>query len=191
MVPVSRTSCRGALRIRRHARRGLRVSRTSSICARLGATGTATKAGAPSTLAAASYARWQGCGPHSSHELRRRSDTGTTRQGCCARECQETAERRKEAPLVGPLVRQHPPPHDRITSVNAAERKAARARWESRVFDGDWEEMADYDALFWDRIPVDERAEAVWQVSRELYEVAQPGSNERRLPRSAFRLERR
>jgi hypothetical protein len=32
----------------------------------------------------------------------------------------------------------------------------------------------------WDRIPVDERAEAVWQASRELYEVAEPGSNERR-----------
>lgn len=83
------------------------------------------------------------------------------------------------------------PTDAKILRVNAAERKAARARWESRVFDGDWEEMADYDALFWDRIPVDERAEAVWQASQELYEVAQPGSNERRLPRSAFRIERR
>ena len=75
--------------------------------------------------------------------------------------------------------------------MNAAERKAARANWESRVFGGDWEEMADYDALFWDRIPVDERAEAVWQASQELYEIAQQGSNEPGLPRSAFRVERR
>jgi hypothetical protein len=75
--------------------------------------------------------------------------------------------------------------------MDAAERKAARAHWESKVVGGGWEEMADEDALFWDRIPVDQRAEVVWQVSRELYELAEPGSNERRLPRSAFRVERR
>ena len=51
--------------------------------------------------------------------------------------------------------------------------------------------MADYDALFWDRIPVDERAEAVWELSKELYEIADPETHERRLPRSAYRLERR
>jgi hypothetical protein len=49
--------------------------------------------------------------------------------------------------------------------------------------------MADYDALFWDRIPVDERAEAVWQLSVELHELAEPGTHERRLPRSAYRIE--
>jgi hypothetical protein len=75
--------------------------------------------------------------------------------------------------------------------VNAAERRAARSRWEGRVFRGGWEEMADYDALFWDRIPVDERAEAVWELSKELYELAEPETHERRLPRSAYRLERR
>ena len=75
--------------------------------------------------------------------------------------------------------------------MNAAERKAARANWESRVFGGDWEEMADYDALFWDRIPVDERAEVVWELSQELYELAEPETHERRLPRSAYCLERR
>jgi hypothetical protein len=81
--------------------------------------------------------------------------------------------------------RMQPRPGARIDGVNAAERKAARARWESRVFDGDWEEMADYDALFWDRIPVDERAEAVWQASKELYEVAPEGDEgPRRLGRS-------
>jgi hypothetical protein len=50
--------------------------------------------------------------------------------------------------------------------------------------------MADYDALFWDRIPVDERADAVWELSKELYEIASE-THERRLPRSAYRLERR
>jgi hypothetical protein len=75
--------------------------------------------------------------------------------------------------------------------MDAAARKAARATWEGRVFRGGWEEMAEYDALFWDRIPLDERAVAVWQLSRELFEIAQPGTDERRLPRSAYRLVRR
>jgi hypothetical protein len=75
--------------------------------------------------------------------------------------------------------------------MNAAERKAARASWEGRVFRDGWEEMADYDALFWDRLPIDERAEAVWELSKELYTIAHPETHERRLPRSAYRLERR
>jgi hypothetical protein len=79
--------------------------------------------------------------------------------------------------------------------VDAAARKAARASWESRVFRGaDGEEQANYDALFWDRIPLDERAEAVWQVSEELHSIARHGSDGRDepgLPRSAFRIERR
>jgi hypothetical protein len=75
--------------------------------------------------------------------------------------------------------------------VNASERRAARSNWEGRVFRGGWEEMADYDALFWDRIPLGERAEAVWVLSEELYEIADPETHERRLPRSAYRLERR
>ena len=75
--------------------------------------------------------------------------------------------------------------------MTPAERKAARASWEVKVFRGGWEEMADDDALFWDRIPVEERAEAVWDLSRELYEIAHPDEHERRLPRSALRLERR
>jgi hypothetical protein len=75
--------------------------------------------------------------------------------------------------------------------VTAAERKAARARWDARVFRGGWEEMTDYDALFWDRIPVEERAEAVWELSKELHAIAHPETHERRLPRSAYRVERR
>ncbi len=51
--------------------------------------------------------------------------------------------------------------------------------------------MSDYDALFWDRIPMDARAEAVWELSKELYEIADPETHERRLPRSAYCLERR
>lgn len=75
--------------------------------------------------------------------------------------------------------------------MGAAERKAARASWEGRVFGGGWEEMADYDALFWDRLPLDERAEAVWELSKELHAIAHPETHGRRLPRSAYRLERR
>jgi hypothetical protein len=51
--------------------------------------------------------------------------------------------------------------------------------------------MAEYDALFWDRIPLTARAEAVWELSKELYEIAEPNTHERELPRSAYRLERR
>ena|SRR5258708_2106838 len=78
-----------------------------------------------------------------------------------------------------------------ISSVNAAERRAARASWEGRVFRNGWEEMADFDALFWDRLPVGERAEAVWELSKELHAIAHPETHERRLPRSAYRVERR
>jgi hypothetical protein len=75
--------------------------------------------------------------------------------------------------------------------MSPAARKAARASWESRVFRDGWEEMAAYDALFWDRIPVDARAEAVWELSRELHAVAHPETHESRLPRSAFGVVRR
>jgi hypothetical protein len=75
--------------------------------------------------------------------------------------------------------------------MNAAERKAARARWESRVFRDGWEPMADYDALFWDRIPIEARADATWELSKELHEIAHPEMHERRLPRSAYCVERR
>lgn len=71
-------------------------------------------------------------------------------------------------------------------------RRQLRASWEVRVFrQGEADGAADYDALFWDRIPLDERAEATWQVSEEIFELAFPGTRERRLPRSALRLVRR
>lgn len=73
------------------------------------------------------------------------------------------------------------------------ERRQARARWTTRVFrPGDEELEANADALFWDSIPVDQRAEVTWRLSEELFELSRPGSkHERRLPRSAFRPVRR
>ena len=72
------------------------------------------------------------------------------------------------------------------------ERRRRRASWDARVFrPGEEEAAADYDALFWDRIPLDQRAEATWQVSEELYGLAHPEAREPRLPRSALRIERR
>jgi hypothetical protein len=77
--------------------------------------------------------------------------------------------------------------------VDARERRGARASWEGRVFRNGWEEMADFDALFGDRLPIEERAEAVWELSKELHAIANPETHahERRLPRSAYRVERR
>ena len=71
------------------------------------------------------------------------------------------------------------------------ERRAARASWTTRVFRGGFEEQEDADALFWDAIPLDERAEVTWQLSREVFELARGKHNGPRLPRSALRLRRR
>jgi hypothetical protein len=72
------------------------------------------------------------------------------------------------------------------------QRRERRAGWEVRVFrNGEADAAADYDALFRDRIPVDQRAEATWQVSEEVFELAFPGTREQRLPRSALRIVRR
>jgi hypothetical protein len=60
-------------------------------------------------------------------------------------------------------------------SAQAEERKIARAHAEVRVFqEGDGELEADADALYWDRIPVSERAEFVWRLSLELHEISNP-----------------
>lgn len=57
---------------------------------------------------------------------------------------------------------------------------------------GDEEAEADADALFWDAIPVEQRAEVTWKLSQELFELAFPESvHERGLPRSALRIVRR
>jgi hypothetical protein len=75
----------------------------------------------------------------------------------------------------------------------AQQRRAARQGWEVRVFRGEGmqAEMATADEEFWLRIPMDERARVVWELSLEAFALAEPESIERRLPRSAFRLTRR
>ncbi|MCC6665400.1 MAG: hypothetical protein IT375_16725 [Polyangiaceae bacterium] len=87
----------------------------------------------------------------------------------------------------------------------AEARCAARGLWEVRVTRGEHED-ADEEARFWLRIPEGDRARATWELSWELHllaaqnggvldeerDVLERGAlNERRLPRSAFRVERR
>jgi hypothetical protein len=81
----------------------------------------------------------------------------------------------------------------KAADVDQDERRRARASWAMRVFrPGDEELETNADALFWDSIPVDQRAEVTWQLSEELFELSQPGAeHEQRLPRSAFRPVRR
>jgi hypothetical protein len=69
-------------------------------------------------------------------------------------------------------------------------RKAARANAAVRILrQGQEEAEANADALYWDRIPVDERAEFVWNLSLELYALANPGKPyEPGLSRSVARL---
>jgi len=75
-----------------------------------------------------------------------------------------------------------------------------RADWESRVVRDPFskeEELAD--AAFWDRIPPGQRFRATWELSKELDlllarnagEPLTEAQLERRLPRPAYRIERR
>jgi hypothetical protein len=77
--------------------------------------------------------------------------------------------------------------------LDAESRKAARARAEVRIFrQGEEDAEANADALFWDRIPVDERAEFVWQLSLELHALSNPEAlYEPGLSRSVVRIVRR
>ena len=60
-------------------------------------------------------------------------------------------------------------------ATDAELRRAARAHAEVRVFRaGEEEEAADADALYWDRIPIDQRLQFVWELSLELYALAHP-----------------
>lgn len=79
-----------------------------------------------------------------------------------------------------------------VIEPDAESRKAARARAEVRIFRlGDQEAEADADALFWDRIPIDERAEFVWQLSLELHAISNPEARyEPGLSRSVVRVVR-
>lgn len=59
-----------------------------------------------------------------------------------------------------------------------------------------WSEADDYDVLFWDAIPVNERMRAVWELSLELHLLAHPDqspdqSHEPRLSRSVAVITRR
>jgi hypothetical protein len=73
------------------------------------------------------------------------------------------------------------------------ERRQARANCEVRIFrSGDESVARESDALYWERIPIDQRAEFVWQLSVELHRLAHPTEDhEPRLPRSATRVVRR
>jgi hypothetical protein len=77
---------------------------------------------------------------------------------------------------------------------------AGRGTWEARVVrDPLSSAEEDADARFWDRIPMAERAQAVWELSKELHllvarnagETVTEEDLERRLPRAAYRVERR
>lgn len=87
--------------------------------------------------------------------------------------------------------------------------RGARASWEVQVCSPHTEPGAqDEDALYWLRVPVDERARLTWDLSRELYALAArnggvfdeetgtfinvgQGDLERRLPRAALVVTRR
>jgi hypothetical protein len=74
----------------------------------------------------------------------------------------------------------------------AEARRAARASWSAQVFrDGGLDSMTEADDEFWLRIPVDQRARVVWELSEELFALSKPENRERRLPRSAFGIVRR
>jgi len=75
-------------------------------------------------------------------------------------------------------------------ATDAELRKAARANAEVRVFRaGEKEAEADADALYWDRIPVDMRAQFVWELSLEMHALAHPDQPyDPRLSRSIARL---
>jgi hypothetical protein len=77
---------------------------------------------------------------------------------------------------------------------------ANRASWETRIVREPFSEAEyDADARFWDRIPVDERAAATWELSKELHLLIARNAGksvteadlERRLPRASCRVERR
>jgi hypothetical protein len=80
-----------------------------------------------------------------------------------------------------------------VTNRELESRRAARAGCEVRIFrSGDEEAEAKASALYWDRIPVDARAEFIWNLSVEIYGLAHPTpSDESRLSRSVTRVVRR
>jgi hypothetical protein len=76
------------------------------------------------------------------------------------------------------------------TFSDAEARKAARARAEVRIFrEEERDAEIEADALYWDRLPMEERAEFVWRLSLELHELSNPTERyEPRLSRSVARV---
>ena len=76
------------------------------------------------------------------------------------------------------------------TDVGYEARRLARAHCEVRIFrSGDEASEADAAVMYWDRIPVDQRAEFVWNLSLELFGLAQSAApNEPRFSRSVARV---
>jgi hypothetical protein len=79
-----------------------------------------------------------------------------------------------------------------FSEAAAARREARRRTWKAQVFrSGDPREMEEADLRFWLEIPPNERAAVVWQLSVEAFGLAEGQTDERRLPRSAYRIVRR
>lgn len=95
---------------------------------------------------------------------------------------------RRVANLVGSPERRGTLPFHPMST--AKERRDARAHAEVRIFrEGDDDLEADADVRYWDRIPVDERAELVWRLSIELHDISNPTKRyEPRLSRSVARV---
>jgi hypothetical protein len=75
--------------------------------------------------------------------------------------------------------------------MDAAARRDARKNWRTRVF-YTWEEAEEADVLFWNAIPVGERARITWELSEELHRIAHPDEPyEPRLSRSVAVITRR
>jgi hypothetical protein len=63
--------------------------------------------------------------------------------------------------------------------------------WRGQVF-RTWDEAERFDVLFWDAIPVSDRARVTWELSLELHRIAHPDEpHEPRLSRSVVRVTRR
>ena len=92
--------------------------------------------------------------------------------------------------------------------MDSSDRRTSRASWQftiQREPNFDLEDAED--VAFWLRIPVEERARATWQLSKDLFALAEMNGgafdadtglrielgapHERRLPRTSFRVTRR
>jgi hypothetical protein len=78
-----------------------------------------------------------------------------------------------------------------VDSTDAAARREARKHWTGRIFRS-WEEADESDVLFWEAIPIADRARVTWELSEELHKIAHPNErHESRLSRSVAVVTRR